>query len=297
MSTREPAAPQSALALWWGRFFKAFVGIGALAGVITAVFAAVTAIHPADQEEYAQFREAAVQADMPYSEYHQYLVPPAPVSKSLGARVLVAATPSPSTSDPVAPSATTTSSTPSPDSQKPSTSPRQPKIARPEVAYPGSMRLAPAAESTATTGPCGSDAGCVLRSINPTNDDGTPMAPAKKAEVVRQVVKGSRTTWVKKTRKREMVGAVINVNVELIGLRGKRVLLSWQFWRGDGHTQVYGNWLNDNYAYEIIPGSNHDSAALNFWIPMPKKKGPYFIRTKLTKDGQPLATIDSKPIA
>lgn len=74
------------------------------------------------------------------------------------------------------------------------------------------------------------------------------MSPEDTAKGFKALVKGSRTTWVKKTKRKEMVGAVINVNVELGGLRGKRAMLSWQFWRGDGTTQIYGDWLNDNFA-------------------------------------------------
>ncbi len=35
---------------------------------------------------------------------------------------------------------------------------------------------------------------------------------------------------------------------------------------------------------------------MNFWLPLPKKKGPYTVRTMLTLDGRQMATHDTGPI-
>jgi hypothetical protein len=126
-----------------------------------------------------------------------------------------------------------------------------------------------------------------------TDVDGNVL-PTKEAEAeLVAVIKSLRTTKTKKGRK-QAVGAVIDLNIELSGLRGKTVRLSWSLWRQGGTKQIYRAWLNENLAYELTATSDHDSAGLNFWIPLPKGKGPYFVRSKLTMDGHTLASENSR---
>jgi hypothetical protein len=104
-----------------------------------------------------------------------------------------------------------------------------------------------------------------------------------------------RTGKAKGSRKAQPVGVVVNANVELGGLRGKPVHLSWSMWQKDGGGQLYGEWLNERLAYRIVATSDHDTAGVDYWIPLPKQKGPYFIRSRLTLDGTTLASADSDP--
>jgi hypothetical protein len=103
------ATKVSTFSPWSGRIAKAVLGVGALAGVITGVVAAVQAIHPPDSEDFARFSSVAVTSGVPFSEYRQRPVSPAPMPKSLrggaraGTTILVAATAYPaqvSTEDP-----------------------------------------------------------------------------------------------------------------------------------------------------------------------------------------------------
>jgi hypothetical protein len=146
----------------------------------------------------------------------------------------------------------------------------------------------------------------MLSHVTPIGADGQPLKEVKSAngeraanQQYRDIVKGSRTVYVGKgkKKKKQMVGVVVDVNLELSGLRGKPVLLSWSLWRKGGTKQIYGTWLNENLAYELKAGSERDSASVNFWIPLPKGKGSYVVRSKLIKDGQSLATVDSEPIS
>lgn len=115
--------------------------------------------------------------------------------------------------------------------------------------------------------------------------------------VDRQVAtyKKLRTVRVSGSRKRQPVGVVVTANMELSGLRGKPVLLSWSMWQENGAERLYGEWLNEQLAYRIEATSDHDTASVDYWIPLPKQKGPYFIRTRLAFNDTTLATSDTHP--
>jgi hypothetical protein len=121
--------------------------------------------------------------------------------------------------------------------------------------------------------------------------EGNPVAPGVAAERVVKVLKDARTT-----QRKEPLGVVVSVDVELAGLRDKPVLLSWSMWQKNGTTRrLYGNWLNRNLAYRLKASTDRDTATLDLWIPLPKPPGPYFVRMQLTASGSARASTDSQP--
>jgi hypothetical protein len=120
--------------------------------------------------------------------------------------------------------------------------------------------------------------------------EGNPVAPGVAAERVIKVLKDARTT-----RRKEPLGVVVSVDVELAGLRGKPVLLSWSMWQQSGDTRLYGNWLNRNLAYRLEATTDRDTTTFDLWVPLPKPPGPYFIRIQLTVNGSARASTDSQP--
>jgi hypothetical protein len=123
---------------------------------------------------------------------------------------------------------------------------------------------------------------------------GGAAAEAKVVKTHAVELKNMRTTRVPGTRKRQPVGVVVSANFDFTGLRGKSVLLSWAIWQVGGGERLYGDWLNERLAYRFVPQSDHDSGGADFWIPLPKSGGPYFVRSRLTTGGTTLATADSK---
>jgi hypothetical protein len=51
--------------------------------------------------------------------------------------------------------------------------------------------------------------------------------------------------------------------------------------------------LNERLAYRMEATSDHDTASVDFWIPLPKSRGPYFVRSRLAVGDSTLATTDS----
>jgi hypothetical protein len=86
--------------------------------------------------------------------------------------------------------------------------------------------------------------------------------------------------------------------MELAGLRGQPVFLSWSIFQDGGHTSLFGKWLNNFVAYRLEATTNDDTGTLEMWIPLPKLPGPFFIHLSLAPYGARLASLastDSNP--
>jgi hypothetical protein len=139
--------------------------------------------------------------------------------------------------------------------------------------------------------------------------EGNPVAPAVAAERVVELLRGARSTGGEKPGgekpggekpggekpKGEPLGVVVSADLELAGLRGKPVLLSWSMWQQGGKKRLYGNWLNNNLAYRLKATTDRDTTTLDLWVPLPRSRGPYFIRVSLTAAESVLASADSPP--
>jgi hypothetical protein len=93
--------------------------------------------------------------------------------------------------------------------------------------------------------------------------------------------------------KRQPVGELFSVNLELVGLQSQSVFLSWTMFQKDGRNHLSGEWLDNFVAYRLRATTNDDTGTLNMWIPLPKQPGSYFIRLTLTSAGESLASMNS----
>lgn len=104
---------------------------------------------------------------------------------------------------------------------------------------------------------------------------------------------GSQGTGVR--NKRVPLGELVSVNLELAGLRGQPVFLSWSIFQESGRNRLFGNWLNSFVAYRLEATTEDDTGTVEMWIPLPKVPGPYFIRISLSTDGASLTSMNSGP--
>jgi hypothetical protein len=125
--------------------------------------------------------------------------------------------------------------------------------------------------------------------------DGKPVEPAVAAERVLQVLHDARTTQSTGEEPPEPLGVVVSSDVELIGLRGRPVTLSWEMWQTGGGVRLHGDWLNSNLAYRLQAVTDHDTVTTDMWVPLPKPPGPYFVRVDINSGNTRLASADSEP--
>ena len=91
------------------------------------------------------------------------------------------------------------------------------------------------------------------------------------------------------------VGELVSVDLELAGLQGQRVLLSWSIFPKGSRSHLSGKWLGNFVAYSLQATTNDDTGTLEMWIPLPRQPGPYFIHLTLTSGGESLAGMNSGP--
>jgi uncharacterized membrane protein YgcG len=99
---------------------------------------------------------------------------------------------------------------------------------------------------------------------------------------------GGSTKW-------EPLGELVSADLELAGLKGQPVLLSWSIFQKNGPSHLSGKWLGNFVAYSLVPTTNDDTGTVVMWIPLPKQKGPYFVRLTLTTGGASLGSMNSGP--
>jgi len=92
-----------------------------------------------------------------------------------------------------------------------------------------------------------------------------------------------------KAGSKEPIGATVVADVDLEGLRGKTVTLSWSMWQSGGKTRLHGNWLNSNLVYELTPTTDHDTASVDMWVPLPPAAGSYTVRVEVFLDDTRIA--------
>jgi hypothetical protein len=145
------------------------------------------------------------------------------------------------------------------------------------------------------------DVGGVLRNITPVvTEDGGPVDPVAAANRIVEILKDScrRVTDPQGgSTLSEPLGVVVRADIELQGMRDRTVALSWSMWERDGGGRLHGDWLNDNLTYRLRPGTEHDTASLDLWVPLPRETGPYVIRTTLRADGVSLASGETTPFS
>ena len=95
--------------------------------------------------------------------------------------------------------------------------------------------------------------------------------------------------------KRQPLGELISVNLELAGLRGQPVYLSWSIFQQSGPSHLSEKWLGNFVAYRLEATTNDDTGTLEMWIPLPKHRGPYFIQLTLSTSTASLASMNSGP--
>jgi hypothetical protein len=124
-----------------------------------------------------------------------------------------------------------------------------------------------------------------------TGANGEPLSAGEAVDRIVTTFKQARVTG---GQSGEPVGVVVAVDVELMHMRDEAVFVSWSMWQAGGTTRLYGEWLNTNLAYRLHATSDHDSASVDFWIPLPQASGPYFIRSTLIAGGSTIASAESE---
>lgn len=128
---------------------------------------------------------------------------------------------------------------------------------------------------------------------DPVDPNGEVVEPGVAAERILTVLKQTRTIGGRPGGKAEPVGLRISVNLEVVGLRGEPLFLSWSVLQRSGNTALPKAWRSTNLGYRLQATSDKDSGNVDFWVPMPKARGQYFVSIDLSTKGSRLAAAES----
>ena len=97
------------------------------------------------------------------------------------------------------------------------------------------------------------------------------------------------------TSQRQPLGELVGVGLELIGLKGQPVALSWSIFPENGQTHLPEKWLGNFVIYRLRAATEDDTGTVDMWIPLPRQRGRYFIRVTLAIGDNDLASMNSGP--
>jgi hypothetical protein len=83
--------------------------------------------------------------------------------------------------------------------------------------------------------------------------------------------------YVQKEGKKDPLGWVVAVDLDVSGLKGVPLLLTWSL---DG-LNVPDSWSADRIAYRLTATTAHDNGSIEVWVPDLKKRGSYNVNLKL----------------
>lgn len=140
-------------------------------------------------------------------------------------------------------------------------------------------------------------AAAAVNAAPPSGVAADPQAAARRVvRLLRQV--RTRPITTKDGVRKDPVGVLVDVDLELSGLRNETVSLRWQVRRVGKAKPLYGAWMRQVEAYRLTPESEHISVTVpDMWVPMPKRPGNYVVRVQVNLGDQPLGHARSEPFS
>jgi hypothetical protein len=110
-----------------------------------------------------------------------------------------------------------------------------------------------------------------------------------------RVFRNTRTQPVPEAGKTEPVGAAVNFNLTLENLEGRNVVVRWSMYRVGAGSPLPHNWLVNRRVYREHVDRSSETVSKEFWVPLPRRRGPYFVRLSAWDGNNRLDYEDSKP--
>ncbi len=136
------------------------------------------------------------------------------------------------------------------------------------------------------------DPGCPISTPGAGGDDGGGGANEReaRARALLKVLRGTRTRPSEDGRLAP-IGVTVSFDTTLEGFSERRADVRWSLYDARGAGRVPRDWLLNRRAMQLTD----DSASDDFWVPLPKRRGPFFVRIAVYDDhGNRLTFRDSR---
>ena len=116
-------------------------------------------------------------------------------------------------------------------------------------------------------------------------DDGAE--PASRTEAIQSAnkfLRALRGTRVRRSSSasgsvtQEVLGVTVSFDLQLEGLKGRHSYVRWSLYSARGNRRVPRDWLINRRVLSLQGKANEDRASKEFWVPLPRAKGPFFVR-------------------
>ena len=124
-----------------------------------------------------------------------------------------------------------------------------------------------------------------------TTENGTAVTSS---ESLLEILDGTRSRLVSGDVT-EPLGMAISFDLTLEGFLNRKIDVRWSLFTAGRGAMVPQDWLVNRRALVAIPEATFDRASGEFWIPLPKKRGPYFVRVSAWDRNKRLDFGDSAP--
>ena len=124
-------------------------------------------------------------------------------------------------------------------------------------------------------------------------DAGDDQAAAN-AETLLKVLRNTRSRPLP-SGKSEPLGVTVNFDLTIEGYEDEEIDVRWSLYDAGAESRVPRDWLVNRRALVARPKVQSDSAEGEFWIPLPHRRGPYFVRIAAFDGKQRLTSADSTP--
>jgi hypothetical protein len=124
-----------------------------------------------------------------------------------------------------------------------------------------------------------------------TGPDGEPLDPQQAADAVVAVFAQARTEPVS----HDALGMMVTADLQVVGLRGQPLVLSWSLLRAGGKTPLPAAWRGTTTSSRLVPSTDSDTGVSEVWVPLPRADGSYVAQLSLRLDGALLAQALSPP--
>jgi hypothetical protein len=119
----------------------------------------------------------------------------------------------------------------------------------------------------------------------------------------RRQAAGFAVTMLKQVRsrsagggRRDAVGVLVTYHLRLIGFDGERVTVGWSLFTPKP-ARLPEDWMFSRRAAVAEADRQDDSAVDMIWVPLPRRRGPYFIRLSVYDDqGIELDNADTRKV-
>jgi len=141
---------------------------------------------------------------------------------------------------------------------------------------------------------CGAPQALRFLAADDVDEDAGDDQAAANAQALLKLLRNTRSRPLS-SGESEPIGVTVNFDLTIEGYEDEEIDIRWSLYDAGAQSRVPRDWLVNRRALVARPEVQSDSAEGEFWIPLPRQSGPYFVRIAAFDGKARLASEDSEP--